>query len=255
MGMRSLGFPELIVILAVLTLAVIGLVSLLRRRPKRYCPKCGHGLDNWYVHCPFCGNELPGMNNQTPPPIGLCAPVPQAEDSPAPRQPPWFKDDSTSAPSRGRVFVIVAAMVGLFCLYMVGTGLPNRDTSYKPSTFETPVTQNILNSRIVIQPGQAVYYAIPIPPDARETHITGSFSVNGTFSNDIYAIITDYQNAQKWVNGVDAQVYWQSGPVASTSFDVKDLGPSATYYIAFSNRAAMLSQKTVFITVNLNYKR
>ena len=61
--MRSIGFPELLVLMAVLvvplTIAVIVfLVIRLTRKPQRLCPRCSLTIPADSAYCQGCGQRL-----------------------------------------------------------------------------------------------------------------------------------------------------------------------------------------------------
>jgi len=74
--------------------------------------------------------------------------------------------------------------------------------------------------------------------------VEGDFRARGGGGNDIEVVITDENGA----NGHAGRFWYQSGKTTVGNIDVH-LGPG-TYYIVFSNRFSLVSQKTVSARIN-----
>jgi hypothetical protein len=97
-------------------------------------------------------------------------------------------------------------------------------------------------------------YQFEIKPDMRDAHVTGSFTASGGSGNDIEAAIASQTEFLNWINGHPARVFYGThGKKTTDSFDIK-LGPG-TYYFALSNKFSAISDKYVFLDVDLNYQR
>lgn len=123
-----------------------------------------------------------------------------------------------------------------------------------PSVKYVDRKQVITSGQLIVNAGQAIWSPIVVPTGSRNVHVTGNFSVSGGAGNDINAVITDQMNLTNWVNGHAAKCYWGTeGPETVGQFDVV-LSPG-TYYLAFSNKQSIISQKQVFVNAELNYQQ
>ena len=135
-------------------------------------------------------------------------------------------------------------------------GNPHRTTmkSPPPSIRYVPVNQKIATGQLIVKSGGYVQYRIRINPEMRDARISGSFNVGGGSGNDIEAVLAGENEFPNWINGHEARVYYGTGGKKTTDrFSVR-LGPG-DYILAFSNKFSVLSDKQVFLNVDLNYSR
>ena len=167
---------------------------------------------------------------------------------------PWI-------PAVGAVAVLI---VGAF-LWLGTKGRPPKaadDSAAVPQTNAAPVpkiryvpqTGKIATGQILVRAGGYVQYRITITPEMSDASISGSFNASGGGGNDIEAVIADETNYTNWINGHQAQVFWQTGGRATTGMIAASLAPG-TYYLVFSNRFSMFTEKQVFLDVDLNYTK
>jgi hypothetical protein len=128
----------------------------------------------------------------------------------------------------------------------------------KPSpvlkTRYVPVDQKIASGQIIVKARGAVQYQVIITPDMTEPTVTGAFNATGGGGNDILGVIADDANYVNWINGHQAQVFWNTqGRETTGTFEVR-LAPG-TYHLAFSNKFSAFTDKQVFLEADLKYKR
>jgi hypothetical protein len=117
-----------------------------------------------------------------------------------------------------------------------------------------PVNQKIATGQILVKANGYVQYRITITPDMVEPTVTGNFNASGGTGNDITAVIADEMNYMNWINGHQARVFWGTeGKQTTGTLEVR-LRPG-TYYLVFSNKFSALTDKQVFLEVDLNSKR
>jgi hypothetical protein len=125
---------------------------------------------------------------------------------------------------------------------------------FPPKVRYVPVSQKIANGQIVVKARGHVQYRIRIDPEMSEARISGSFNASGGLGNDIGAAIADENEFLNYINGHEARVlYGTKGQKTTDRFDVR-LRPG-TYILVFSNRFSALTDKQVFLDVDLNYSR
>jgi hypothetical protein len=127
-------------------------------------------------------------------------------------------------------------------------------TPSAPSIRYVSATQQIASGQVVVPARGYVQYRIEIPQAAREAHVSGSFNASGGRGNDVAVALTSESEFVNWVNGHAARAYYATpGKETTDNFDVR-LGPG-TYVFGVSNRFGMLSNKYVFLNLNLSYQR
>lgn len=123
-----------------------------------------------------------------------------------------------------------------------------------PRIRPTPARQKIADGQIVVTAQGYVRYKIEIDDTMREARLTGSFNASGGSGNDITAAIATESEHANWINGHEARVYWSTeGKKTTGRFDVRL--PPGTYYLAFSNQWSLVTNKYVFLNVDLSYQR
>jgi hypothetical protein len=127
-------------------------------------------------------------------------------------------------------------------------------TSSAPSVRYVPVSQKIATGQVVVKANGYVQYPVQITADMRDAHLSGRFNASGGTGNDIAAVVANESEYTNWINGHEAKVYYSTqGKKTTDTFDLR-LGPG-TYYFAMSNKFSALTDKHVFLEVDLNYSK
>ncbi len=108
-----------------------------------------------------------------------------------------------------------------------------------PPPIQSSGTQ-IANSVYKVGPGTYTYILFNNPCTSTAS---GSFSASAALGDNIIVYLMDQNNFQMFQNGNSAQTYYNSGKVASGSFNL--VLNSGTYYIVLSNTYSTFSTKTV----------
>lgn len=137
-------------------------------------------------------------------------------------------------------------------------GTTSVHTNAKPEpvlkTRYAPVNLKITTGQIIVKAQGYVQYRLNITPEMHMARVSGTFNASGGSGNDIEAIIADEMNLTNWVNGHHAQGFWGThGRETTGNFQVY-LQPGV-YYLALSNRFSTLTEKQVFLDVDLNYQK
>jgi hypothetical protein len=124
-------------------------------------------------------------------------------------------------------------------------------SSYNPSSPSQVLTNrhSIVNSTFHVGARQYVYYTFTVPSSG---HVIGNFRASGG-SNDIEVVIFDADGFENFRNGHRAsRVYYKSSGYVTTDTIDKNI-PAGTYYIVFNNGDALLTNKTVAASVDVEY--
>jgi len=135
-----------------------------------------------------------------------------------------------------------------------GSPQSSSGSPYSPSVRNVPVTQTIASGQVTVKARGYVQYPIQITPEMRGARVVGHFNASGGSGNDVGAVIANEDEFANWINGHEARVFYTTrGKETNGSFDVR-LGPG-TYILGISNRFALLSDKYVFLEVDLKYSK
>jgi hypothetical protein len=122
-----------------------------------------------------------------------------------------------------------------------------------PSIRYVPVTQKIASGQVAVRAHGYVLYRIEVQPSMRAARVSGSFNASGGIGNDVAVVIATEPEFANWINGHQANVFYATGRKTTGSFDVQ-LAPGR-YCFAINNTFSLISQKYVFLDVNLDYQR
>jgi len=117
-----------------------------------------------------------------------------------------------------------------------------------------PVTQKIVSGNVTLQAGAYAQYPISILPEMGNTRVSGTFNASGGNGNDIVGVIADESNFANWINGHQAQVFWQTAGRQTTGNFELTLRPG-TYYLAFSNKFSTFTAKQLSLDAQMTYHK
>jgi hypothetical protein len=193
------------------------------------CPHCFNEIPQGSAFCLHCGNSIVARATQPQPKM-----------------------------SAGAAVVIVFTLLGISVivfLLLVG-GVAWFGAHRSDSTAQSPLglpsiissEHQIVNDSFAVGARQYVYYKFTAPSPA---HVTGSFTAQGG-RNDIQAALFTESGFINFQNGHAGQVYYQTpGYVTTDNIDLHL--PAGTYYLVFSNTAALLTNKVVRANVVATY--
>ncbi len=143
---------------------------------------------------------------------------------------------------------MIIALIAIFSLTF-GGGSSSSGGGIIPTTH----TINIVNGIATVNAGKYQYYQITVPPSATNVHIQGTFAASGGSGNDIIVLMMDSTSFTNWQNGHQVSVYYNSGQLTTSSFDVPLPSGAGTYYLVYSNTFSTFTQKNVNTQANLIY--
>jgi hypothetical protein len=115
-----------------------------------------------------------------------------------------------------------------------------------------PFNRPLFSGSVAVSPHQCQYWKFEVSASAVNARVVGNFHAMGGSGNDIQAVVADWSQCENWMNGHRADVLYASGKVTSGSLNVP-IPLAGTYCLAFSNRMALLSGKTVSGNIGLQY--
>ena len=116
------------------------------------------------------------------------------------------------------------------------------------------VTEPIVTGSFVVGPRTFTPYKFVVTTGMSKPRLEGTLSAQGA-RNDIEVTVLDEAQFTHWQNRDDFKATYESGRVTDTTLNVHLPETPATYYVVFSNRFSLMSNKAVTANVQLCYDR
>jgi hypothetical protein len=116
------------------------------------------------------------------------------------------------------------------------------------------VAEPIVNGSFVVGPRTFTPYKFVVTTGMSKPRLEGTLTAQGA-KNDIEVTVLDEAQFTNWQNRDDFKATYESGRVTDTTLNVQLPETPATYYVVFSNRFSLMSNKAVTANVQLCYDR
>jgi hypothetical protein len=140
---------------------------------------------------------------------------------------------------------IVAALLTSACWYR---NAPAVAPAYQA------VKEPVVAGSFVVGPRTFKPYKFVVTTGMSKPRLEGTLSASGA-RNDIEVTVLDEAQFASWQNRDTFKATYESGRVTDTTLNVELPETPATYYMVFSNRFSLLSNKAVTANVQLCYDR
>ena len=107
-------------------------------------------------------------------------------------------------------------------------------------------SRTLVNDKITVAANNYVYYQFSV---SKTTTIQGRFRAEGGSGNDIECFILDADGFENWSNGHRVNTWYNSGRVTVANISARL--PEGTYYLVFSNKFSMFTNKVVTATAEV----
>lgn len=154
--------------------------------------------------------------------------------------------------------VAAIAMAGLVVVVVVNhqvntSLLRSRASPNAPwKLLKTPVRIPVLTEPLIAAPLSYNWFTMHVPAQATNAVLKGHFRVTGGLGNDIRCFVTDTDGLENFRNGHRFATYFDSGTVTAQTLRVR-LDPGI-YYLVFSNRGALFSNKVINGRMEIEYE-
>jgi zinc ribbon protein len=210
-----------------------------------YCPKCGIETPDDSQFCRKCGQGL--------------AVVATATGAGAAVAPARIPETKPQAQPKRKLVRTPYAIAGVLFLLVIVYGY-NASQRANPNPNASPIdrivkqqhTTTMSNANIGINP-LSFHYKLDVPAGATSVLLHGDFTASGGLSNDIEAFVFPEADFVNWQNGHNAKTFYQSGKVTVGNINVNLPATAATYYLVFSNKTSLLTQRNVRVDATLTY--
>lgn len=114
-------------------------------------------------------------------------------------------------------------------------------------------TTTIKNPALHINALSFGYFKLIVPSGATSVLLHGNFTASGGLSNDVEAFVMTEDDFVNWQNGHSAKTFYNSGKVTVGTINLNLPADAGTYYLIFSNRSSLLTQRNVLVDAALTY--
>jgi hypothetical protein len=210
-----------------------------------FCPKCGTEHPDDSQFCRKCGQGMAVVSTSA----GTAAAVAPARIPNAPPAKPQRKLVRTPY-----------AIAGILLLVFVIYGY-NASQRTNPNPAANPIDRIVKQQRTVTVKNPALhlnalnfsYFKLIVPPGATSVLLHGNFTASGGLSNDVEVFVMPEDDFVNWQNGHSAKTFYNSGKVTVGTLNVNLPADAGTYYLVFSNKSSLLTQRNVLVDAALSY--
>ncbi len=198
------------------------------------------------MFCPACSKEIPDASTF----CLHCGKPTTATPAPPPKK---------NVSSWALVLVAAVAVVTIIAVFYRyesarSPASPTSISTTRQTLVLVPVTKTIASGQLTIKAGHYLTYKITIDPvTMQNAQIVGSFRASGGAGNDIQVVLAGEDEFENWINGHKALVYYSTEKITNGRFDVPLTRPG-TYILGLSNTFSTLSDKLVFVDIELRYQ-
>ncbi len=144
------------------------------------------------------------------------------------------------------VLVVIAAIAVLGSTATKNSGGPGQSPSWVTRT------ERLGSSAFTLAPGQYEYVEFTVAPGTEDAVVIGHFVASGGGGNDVKVYVLTGDGFVNWTNHHAFREYYDSGQTTTGSLDVGPL-PAGHYYLVYSNRFSVISNKAVESSIRLSY--
>ena len=147
-----------------------------------------------------------------------------------------------------RAFVLIGMLAAAGCYG------GSKDLDYpaaSPTTYN--LTESVVSGAFIVEPRTFKPFKITLTPGMSNARLEGNFTASGA-RNDIEVTLLSEAQYTNWQNRQKFDAAYVSGRVTSGKIAVTLAAPG-TYYMVFSNRFSIISNKAVTADVQLVYDR
>src|SRR3954465_5144377 len=102
----------------------------------------------------------------------------------------------------------------------------------------------IVNGSFIVEPRSFKPFKVTVAPGSVNPRGEGTFTASGA-NNDIEVVLLEASQFQNWEKRNKFTVAYQSGRVTSDKLSLDLPAEAGTYYLVFSNRFSLISNKAV----------
>jgi hypothetical protein len=109
----------------------------------------------------------------------------------------------------------------------------------------------IVTGSFIVEPRSFKPFKVTVAPGSVNPRVEGTFTASGA-NNDIEVVLLEASQFQNWEKRNKFTVAYQSGRVTSDKLAIPLPPQEGTYYVVFSNRFSLISNKAVVADIVLH---
>jgi hypothetical protein len=208
-----------------------------------FCPKCGTEHPDDSQFCRKCGRG-----------IAVAATSSGAAAAVAPALIPETRRE-VNTPKPVRTPYVIARVL-LLVFVVCGYSASQRTTpnpAANPRIVKQQRTTTINNPNLHINALNFSYFKLIVPSGATSVLLHGDFTASGGLSNGIEVFVMSENDFVNWQNGHSEMTFYKIGKVTVGTLNVNLPADAGTYYLVFSNKSSLLTQRDVLVDAALTY--
>jgi len=142
-----------------------------------------------------------------------------------------------------RLAVVVVALVAASACYGKKTVNTTAGGAYQ--------IEPIVNGSFIVEPRSFKPFKVTVAPGSVNPRVEGTFTASGA-NNDIEVMLLEASQFQNWEQRNKFTSAYQSGRVTADKLAVPLPPQEGTYYVVFSNRFSLISNKAVVADIVLH---
>jgi hypothetical protein len=135
-----------------------------------------------------------------------------------------------------------------------GGGGYNAPVSVPKAPSVQHLAEAVVNSAFIVGPRTFKPFKVTLMPGMTNARLEGSFTASGA-NDDIEVTLLDEALFANWQNRSKFEAAYESGRVTSGKIAVTLPARPGTYYVVFSNRFSLISNKAVTADLQLRYDK
>jgi hypothetical protein len=144
-----------------------------------------------------------------------------------------------------KLVVVTAAAAALSACY-------HRTSTRYAAHVMKAAEESVVNASFIVEPRSFKPFKVVVAPAMGSPRIQGTFSATGA-NNDIEVFVLDESQFTNWQSRHAFKAAYSSGRVTSDTLNVELSAEPGTYFVVFSNRFSIISNKGVVADVKLRY--
>jgi hypothetical protein len=114
-------------------------------------------------------------------------------------------------------------------------------------------TEVLGEAAFTVNAGTLHSYKVSVPAGAYGVNLKGHFSATGGKGSDIEVFVFNQDGYTNWQNGHQARTFYSSGKVTQDTLNLNLPAQPGYYYVVFSNKFSLISQKAVQAHLNVTF--
>ena len=135
-----------------------------------------------------------------------------------------------------------------------GGGYNAPESVPSPPSSVQHLAESVVNTAFIVGPRNFKPFKVTLTPDMTNARIEGTFTASGA-NDDIEVTLLNEAQFANWQNRAKFEAAYESGRVTSGKIAITLPSGPGTYFVVFSNRFSLISNKAVTADLQLRYDK